>query len=193
MINLVGPFLFLIVAASCSTRTSFPKEIGDIMTRCDSLTVYLAIIESQKLQNDFPDDVFDRFLDRKEHTFYNDDSTTKADLDDKIAIYFKNAIDKKSIIQTLNKWCDANRFFIELGGVGDSLPPEAVLYNDKTTERIVKKHLTLPTQDWGSLSTFQLFEVNVDFMKFAETLSDGERQKIFAQLQQAARKTHHDQ
>lgn len=180
-------FSIVIINTSCSPE--FPKEISIVLNKCDSQTVYLCIIESRKLNKVFPDKDFDRFFNKNNHILYENDPKIKAELDEEIASYFKSADHKDSVVHILNIWYEANRLLLELDSISiNEDPPEAILYEYNPTAQIVKKHLSEPGQDLGSLSTYQVYEVNVDFMKYAENLTDQQRHQLYKDLRELAKK-----
>lgn len=177
MLYLIGFVVFL----SCSTTTPFPKEIDNVLNHCDTQIVYLAVLKSPALKKVFPDAVFSKYYNDNEHDFLLDNMDQ---LRQDIASHYQSAPDKKAVIGILNTWCDAHQFLNSLGTTDGEFPPEAVLYEDSATAYIIKNQLDPRDsgQDWSSLSSHQLYETSVDFMKHVETLSEVQRQKLFAEL-----------
>jgi hypothetical protein len=176
--------------ALLSCYTKFPKEIENVLIKCDSQNVYLAILKSPGLQKVFPGSVFSKYYNDNEHDFLLDNDDQHKAFRQDIAAHYQSAPDKDAVMRILNTWCEAHQFLNSLGTTNGEIPPEAVLYEDSATAYIIKKQLDPenPDQDWSSLSSHQLYETSIDFMKHVETLSETQKQKLYAELMQIAKK-----
>lgn len=182
MKNLILYSVIFVALLSCSTK--FPKEIENVLIKCDTQNVYLAILKSPRLEKGFPDAVFSKYYNDNEHDFLLDNEDQHKAFRQDIASHYQSAPDKDAVIRILNTWCEAHTFLNSLGTTDGEFPPEAILYEDSATAYIIKKQLDPADsgQDWSSLSSHQLYETSVDFMKHVETLSDTQKQKLFAEL-----------
>jgi hypothetical protein len=173
----------VIVVSLLSCSTKFPKEIDNALNNCDSQIVYLAILKSPGLRKVFPNAVFSRYYNDNTHDFLLDNEDQHKAFRKDIASHYESAPDKGAVLRILNTWCEAHAFINSLGTTDGEFPPEAVLYEDSATAYIIKNQLdTRGSGDWSSLSTHQLYDTSVDFMKLVESLSDTQKQKLFSEL-----------
>jgi hypothetical protein len=188
MKQLILYLVIFVALLSCSTK--FPKEIENVLIKCDSQNVYLAILKSPGLKKVFPDAVFSKYYNDNKHDFLLDNEDQHKAFRQDIASHYQAAPDKDAVIRILNTWCEAYKFLNSLGTTDGEFPPEAVLYQDSATAYIIKNQLDPedPDQDWSSLSSHQLYQTSVDFMKHVETLSETQKQKLFTELMQIAKK-----
>jgi hypothetical protein len=183
-------FYLIIFAGLSSCSIEFPKKIENVLNNCDSQIVYLAVLKSPGLKKVFPDAAFSKYYNDTTHDFLLDNEDKHKAFREDIASHFQSAPDKDAVIRILNTWCEAIKFQDSLGTPDGEFPPEAVLYQDSSTAYIIKSQFEpgYPGQDWSSLSSYQLYETSVDFMKHVEKLSEAQKQKLFDELRQIDKK-----
>ena len=79
-------------------------------------------------------------------------------------------------------WCDAYIFTSYERTSEKSLCFEEILYNCKETKHIIKSFLQVEAQDWGSLSSSQIWILPYKFSDYMVTLDDIKRPYIYKVL-----------
>jgi hypothetical protein len=183
-------FFFIISFPMFAIGQGLPKGIDTIINKsCDSQYVYTTIIRANKLKKYFPKNVFDKFYNLPEHHLNIDNPAEKKELIKAISQFYEQSNAQKSISRLIKNWCLENTFLNALS-TNLEFPPEAILYNTGMTKFLVQRYIpkTLPSQDWSSLASYQLYELDIDYLNYLDTLTNSEKKELYRALRITSKK-----
>ncbi len=169
----------LLIFVGCKGQV-VPNELSNRLRTCDTQFVLLTILKSEKLANYFPQNELSKYYDENNHTL---DVINELKL---VTSYYKEIKNTDEVLQVIDNWCTTNQIISEIGEVNADYPAEAILYYTNKTKPLVLKYLSDSRQDWASLSTYQLYELNIDFLNFMDKLTEEQKTKLLLGLRATA-------
>lgn len=170
-------FMFMAFSASAQPSDSFSKKFG----LHDSVCLFLAILRSDSLRKYFPQTVFTKYYDNETHTFKIGCQPFYKEVEK----YYSASRNKQTILRILGKW-RCNDSLLNKIQEDKDIQMEEVFYENERTRRLFKKYLRLKEQSWESLSSWQSYELYIDFMNYAASLSLKNSQNLFYSLRKTA-------
>lgn len=186
--------IFLIVVPCFAIGQGLPDGIAKIICKdCDSLSVFTTIIRSNKMDGYFPIKVFDKFYNLQEHHILVDRPQQKNAFIQFISKFYNQSGHHDVILQLIKYWCRENHFLNNITANPEA-PPEAILFYNTQTKFLLEKYLgkNMSRQDWSSLTTYQLYELNIDYLNYTDNLSQIEKNDLHRTLLLTAKKHAND-
>ncbi len=160
---------------------------------CDTESVNVMLVRAQSLKRNFPDNVFKKYYDFKTHSLLWSRESDKDSFLRDVKFYFEKSVDKKRIISTINDWCTDDKYLDSLGDIAVEVPVEAILYYTKETNKLVAKfNVNKGSQDWSSLSSYELYELNIDFHNYVALLPASKKKVLFAKFKKTLQRVIQD-
>ena len=170
----------------CQKPNDLALALDKKLKTCDSTLVFTAIVRSDLLKLYFPSSIANRYYRKEDHTFLFESNGKRRFLND-VKKSYNEAKNKKRIINEINLWCEIDSFLTELTK-GNNLPSEQILYFTKETNFLFKKFLVNSKQNWESLSTWQSYELYIDFLNYVSKFPYQKRKELFFNLNKTKNK-----
>lgn len=170
-------FLIIILFPCLLNAQQGQGSLSDRFKGRDSTTVILSIIRCNKLKAFFPKNIFEKYYDVNEHSF----KTSFSLIYKEIEKIYNCSNSKYIILNNIDKWL-SNDSLLSILEENDLVPIEQGWYNNKHTRRLFNKYLQHRGQTWESLSTWQSYELYIDFLNYAQSLSPVEINDLFRSL-----------
>ena len=152
----------------------------------DSSLIFIAIERSKKLSGYFPKNIFEKYYENDTHNFKTS-GATKVQFMESVKTFYSKAKNKKLILEVIDNW-HSNDSLLNNITQDNNIPTEQILFTNKLTNNLFKKYLNRPGKTWESLSSWQSYELYVDFMNYAEKLSKADRAQLFSSLRRTSKK-----
>jgi hypothetical protein len=153
------------------------KSLSDRFEGKDSSTVFLAVLRSNSLRSVFPEKVFNKYYNKEEHSF----KLSYSALYKEIEKYYNHSNQKQFVLNKMDIWLKNDSLLSVIQKKKD-VPIEEVLYKNYNTKSLFKKYLRQKDQTWESLTSWQSYELYIDFLNYAESLSELRSKKVFSSL-----------
>lgn len=180
-------YLFFIIFTpllGCTQKDiQIDKLLQERFASKDSALVYLAIVRSDKLNKIIPNNTLVKHYSKTEHSFDIENSALFKEFNR----YFVSLKNKENVLGVIDMWLhnDSLQKKIE---IETNVPFEQVLYENESTRGLVKKYTEQQGQSWESLTSWQSYELYIDFMNLCESLPDKKRSQLFSSLMRTAKK-----
>lgn len=175
--------LFLLILFPNSLiAQNFDLSLGEILKNKDSLVVCLAVTNSKKLQAVLPNRIFGKYQNKETHEF----KVGYATIYEQLNKYYISCHDKKQVLTSIKSWL-INDSLLNIIQFDTDIQLEEVFFETKHTKSLVTKYLT-KNQSWESLTSWQSYELYLDFMNFTERMTKAERKNLYLSLKETIKK-----
>jgi hypothetical protein len=177
-------YFFLITFFPCLFQAAQKKNLlNDRFKSQDSSTIFLAVIFSNTIKASFPENTLKKYYNRESHSFSLDNARLYIEL----SRGYNAAKNKQIILAKIDTWLK-NDSALEAIQIKEKIQIEEVLYKNYNTKSLFKKFLQHKGETWDSLTSWQSYELYIDFINYAENLSPTKSKKLFESLMKGASK-----